>query len=96
MSGERIRSDSRLRHPNLRTAIGIDAAYTASEMDKPCQARALTNKRCKYHGGLSTGPRTPAGKAVLFGEPEAVSEHLKGVTSSCTRRYKAIKQHVCG
>jgi hypothetical protein len=23
----------------------------------PCQAQALANGRCKYHGGLSTGPR---------------------------------------
>lgn len=30
---------------------------------KPCRARALENGRCKYHGGLSTGPKTPEGKA---------------------------------
>lgn len=29
---------------------------------QPCRARALANGRCKYHGGLSTGPKTPAGK----------------------------------
>lgn len=28
----------------------------------PCQCKALTNGRCKYHGGLSTGPRTAEGK----------------------------------
>ena len=32
----------------------------------PCQARALPGKkRCKYHGGGSTGPRTPEGKARI-------------------------------
>ena len=30
---------------------------------KPCRAKALANGRCKYHGGMSTGPRTPEGKA---------------------------------
>jgi hypothetical protein len=30
---------------------------------QPCQGRALDNGRCKYHGGLSTGPRTRRGKA---------------------------------
>lgn len=30
---------------------------------QPCRARALLNGRCKYHGGLSTGPRTVEGKA---------------------------------
>ena len=29
---------------------------------KPCQAKALSNGRCKYHGGLSTGPKTLEGK----------------------------------
>lgn len=29
---------------------------------QPCRARALPNGRCKFHGGLSTGPKTPEGK----------------------------------
>lgn len=30
----------------------------------PCKQRNLErNGRCKFHGGLSTGPRTPEGKA---------------------------------
>ena len=29
----------------------------------PCKAKALTNGRCKNHGGMSTGPKTPEGKA---------------------------------
>ncbi len=28
-----------------------------------CQAKALANGRCRNHGGLSTGPRTPEGRA---------------------------------
>lgn len=31
---------------------------------EPCKQRAIySNGRCKFHGGLSTGPRTPEGKA---------------------------------
>lgn len=30
---------------------------------KPCQAQALANGRCRFHGGLSTGPKTQEGKA---------------------------------
>ncbi len=30
----------------------------------PCQCKAMANGRCKLHGGLSTGPTTPEGKAV--------------------------------
>jgi hypothetical protein len=28
---------------------------------KPCPAAAMPNRRCKVHGGKSTGPRTPEG-----------------------------------
>jgi len=29
---------------------------------RPCRALALPNGRCRRHGGMSTGPRTEAGK----------------------------------
>jgi hypothetical protein len=31
----------------------------------PCQAKALTNGRCKNHGGMSTGPRTQEGRQAI-------------------------------
>lgn len=31
----------------------------------PCQAKALSNGRCKNHGGLSTGPTTFEGKLAV-------------------------------
>ena len=30
---------------------------------RPCRALKLRGGRCKWHGGLSTGPTTPEGKA---------------------------------
>ena len=27
-----------------------------------CQCKATTNGRCKFHGGMSTGPKTKEGK----------------------------------
>ena len=27
----------------------------------PCQCKAMANGRCKLHGGMCTGPRTPEG-----------------------------------
>ncbi|THD09779.1 hypothetical protein B1806_10185 [Metallibacterium scheffleri] len=30
---------------------------------RPCRALKLRGGRCKWHGGLSTGPRTAEGKA---------------------------------
>lgn len=37
-------------------------AYARST-GKPCRAPAMTNGRCPRHGGLSTGAKTPEGKA---------------------------------
>jgi len=35
-----------------------------TQSGRPCRALKLPGrKRCKWHGGLSTGPRTPEGKA---------------------------------
>jgi hypothetical protein len=31
----------------------------------PCQAKPLSNGRCRNHGGLSTGPRTLEGKKAI-------------------------------
>lgn len=33
---------------------------------RPCRAKVLPKKnRCKHHGGLSTGPKTPEGRARI-------------------------------
>jgi hypothetical protein len=39
-------------------------AYARST-GKPCQAKGLTNGRCKNHGGMSTGPKTPEGRQAI-------------------------------
>jgi hypothetical protein len=36
-------------------------AYTRTT-GNPCLAKALANGRCRMHGGLSTGPRSEAGR----------------------------------
>ena len=49
----------------------------------PCQAKALANGKCKNHGGMSTGPKTPEGRKAIAqatrqrmasGQKERVSE----------------------
>ncbi len=39
-------------------------AYARSTGES-CRAKALTNGRCKNHGGLSTGPKTPEGRQAI-------------------------------
>jgi hypothetical protein len=47
------------RQPKTKVCCGAHARSTGL----PCKAKALANGRCKNHGGMSTGPRTPEGKA---------------------------------
>jgi len=42
-----------------KQVCGARAKYSG----KPCQAKALGNGRCRFHGGLSTGPKTLEGRA---------------------------------
>jgi hypothetical protein len=39
-------------------------AYARST-GKPCKAQALSNGRCRNHGGMSTGPKTPEGRKAI-------------------------------
>ena len=39
-------------------------AYARST-GNPCQAKVMPNGRCKNHGGMSTGPKTPEGRQAI-------------------------------
>ena len=43
----------------------IKCGAYARSTGNPCQAKALANGRCKNHGGLSTGPKTAAGRQAI-------------------------------
>lgn len=43
-----------------------------------CKCNAMANGRCRLHGGLSTGPKTTAGKAVSAANlPTKVSQYAQ-------------------
>jgi hypothetical protein len=46
-----------------------------------CRCRALANGRCKFHGGMSTGPRTPEGRA------RSIAALRAGYVRWCARRH---------
>jgi len=48
----------------IQVALARCGAY-ARTTGNPCQAKALTNGRCKNHGGLSTGPKTQKGRQAI-------------------------------
>jgi len=43
----------------------IKCGAYARSTGKSCQAMALTNGRCKNHGGMSTGPKTTKGRQAI-------------------------------
>jgi len=45
--------------------LKIKCEAYARSTGQPCQAKALTNGRCKNHGGMSTGPKTPEGRQAI-------------------------------
>jgi hypothetical protein len=57
----RERRSRRPAPPRRRRDMPRCGAYARST-GQPCKAKALPNGRCKNHGGMSTGPKTPEGK----------------------------------
>jgi hypothetical protein len=56
-----LRNDNPRGNPNLAPRCGAKARTTGCA----CQAPAMANGRCRSHGGKSTGPRTPEGRASV-------------------------------
>src|SRR5437867_13266181 len=58
------RKELRARRRMLRKwGGGIKLCGALTRQGRPCIATALRNGRCKLHGGMSRGPKTPEGKA---------------------------------
>lgn len=45
--------------------VGNRCGAHARSTGEPCKAKAMPNGRCKNHGGMSTGPRTPEGRKAI-------------------------------
>ena len=45
--------------------LGGRCCAHARSTGNPCKAKAMPNGRCKNHGGMSTGPKTPEGRQAI-------------------------------
>ena len=55
-----------------------------------CECNAMSNGRCRLHGGLSTGPKTPAGKAASTANlPDAEALRDRSFPTSTRKRARA-------
>ena len=50
------------RSPGGRFILTHALCGARTRKGTPCQRRAYGNGRCRNHGGLSTGPKTPEGR----------------------------------
>ena len=50
---------------SFRKPIYARCGAHARSTGEPCKAKALPNGRCRNHGGLSTGPKTPEGRKAI-------------------------------
>lgn len=50
-----------------------------------CQCKALSNGRCKFHGGLSTGPKTADGKVTVTKNLRRKGEQVSGTFPTSVR-----------
>jgi hypothetical protein len=55
-----LRNGNPRGNPNLAPRCGAKTRTGC-----PCQSPAMNNGRCRMHGGASTGPRTPEGRARI-------------------------------
>jgi hypothetical protein len=49
------------RLERLAMAKAAPRCEARSRSGNPCKGPAMANGRCRFHGGMSTGPRTPEG-----------------------------------
>lgn len=74
-----VRSEAKVARLLLRRLVGPLTLWDAAE-----PASELKNGRCKFHGGLSTGPRTPEGverSRRARWKPGAYSQETKGLAA---------------
>jgi hypothetical protein len=74
-----LRNGNPSGNPNLAPRCGAKARSGC-----PCRAPAMANGRCRVHGGKSTGPRTPQGKAAM------VAAHTKHGNQSAPKRAEQL------
>ncbi len=46
----------------INSTVKLCGAKARQRQHKPCRQPAMKNGRCRLHGGLSTGAKTPEGK----------------------------------
>lgn len=79
--------DKRLPENRTKQAARVTCGARRRRDGEPCQAKSVPGKRrCKWHGGCSTGPKTPEGKARALANLRRGAVSRLNVNSSSIRR----------
>jgi len=79
-----LRNGNPRGNPNLAPRCGAKRRSTGCA----CRAPAMTNGRCRFHGGKSTGPRTPEGMARMAAAHTTHGRHsASGAPRRAAHRY---------
>jgi hypothetical protein len=62
LTKEQLRALRTRARMQRKLANGVKLCGAKTRLGGPCIATALANGRCRIHGGLSTGARTPEGR----------------------------------
>jgi hypothetical protein len=75
-----------------RKKPGTPVCGAKNRRGEPCQCAPLPGRtRCKYHGGASTGPRSPEGKAKARANLAKAREALARPEHAATRSHRNAK-----
>ena len=86
-----LRNGNPRGNPNLAPRCGAKTRQGC-----PCKSPAMKNGRCRMHGGASTGPRTPEGRARIaaartkHGRYSAAARHFRGTCAIILKRGKIL------
>ncbi len=65
------------KHATLRTLRRVQCGARRRYDGKPCRAKSVPGKRrCRWHGGCSTGPKSQEGKARLAANLRSAAGHV--------------------
>ena len=75
----------RTRHPMAPANVDAGLCGARTRQDGRCRHLAMTNGRCRFHGGLSTGPRTADGLARI-----TAAATIHGQRTASAREFRAL------
>jgi len=87
-TGARAMTKANVTEPN-----DTELCLAKTRSGKPCQKHPIAGRtRCRLHGGLSTGPKTPEGKAACIAAHWKHGRRSKAYTETRKKIYADLRR----